>query len=1177
MNGHGSFFDRNQRNARSPADLVCVGEDEDKLRSPILGPAEPERRSYLFVLSAQAEASLSAAVKSLYDLASHNVISNDQLEDLAYTLNSRRNTFTWRSSVVASRSEDFRGSQPQNPLHRKTRAFTNLRTMFVFTGQGAQWYAMGRELLVTYPIFETSIRDGDFVLRKLGANWSLLEELTRNEDQSRLRQSQFGQPACTAIQIALVTLLRSFGVIPDAVLGHSSGEIAAAYACGALSLEMAMLVSYRRGLLPVQRNGAMVSVALGEGEAEKVVCKLKFGTACVACVNSPSSTTISGDEAAIEELERLLDAAGISNKRLKVDTAFHSQHMQLVAEEYNCSLRDLQSDTPRNSTAFFSSVTGQRKLSGLTNAYWTENLVSKVRFSEALQRMCEAQRMTSSQGDVSSMHVLIECGPHNTLSSFSKQTIAHAFGDSFPFQYLSCLSRGKNAVTTILELAGNLFEQGHSLDLSTVNSICGPRTPVTCIEPYSWDHSQGYWHESRLSKQHRFRRHGYHELLGLRKVNGISQEPGWRNILKLAYLPWLQDHAIDGLTIFPGSAYLCMAIEALRQMNEIRGAPEIPGKYLFRDVLFKRALSIPDSPGGVEVQLTLRVADDSSDCSEKKWERFSVFSGPQDEIWHENCRGFVVFESSTESELEIKPEDDVAEMSELPPLEELRRTCTQVVDVGALYDELRRNGNHYGPSFTKLKQLSIGKSLSSGSINVSSTSDCTSSVDQESYLIHPTTLDALLHASIPLYMQQCQPSSVMTLGIPELSISTSAAETPYSKLLVASKLIAESPNHAKGDIAAFKPDAESAPKLVVHFVNSEFRGRGKKPSPEDKGSGHRLIQWEMKWQPDVGFIPTEMFSPNPVIDGGEMSAEQKLEALDRLATMYIHRLFRNSPEMSLIANKTHRALLLQWMQQHIKSDLSQKLIQAPDSEFEDLRSKVRKTGPEGEMLYRIGENLSLILVEGADPLPIMLEDNLLYRLYADDASTRCYEHLIKYFHLLSFKHRPLKILEIGAGTGGTTLPLLQSVSNDDSLIERYDFTDISLGFFDRARALLAEWSRILQYRTLDISKDPIGQGFGDGEYDVVIATNVLHTTLCIDDTLANVRRLLKPSGTLLLIEVTRTTPFYNTCFGCLPGWWAGELFSRRQDQTYSLKLCLTCFRCERWPYGLTIAFTKSMG
>jgi acyl transferase domain-containing protein len=227
-------------------------------------------------------------------------------------------------------------------------------------------------------------------MKELGCEWDLVEELSRDEDSSRLGEAKFAQPATTAVQIAKVDLLtNTYGIQPEAVCGHSSGEIAAAYAAGALSRDAAMQVSYMRGICSAKAKtlnatpGGMLAVGKGPDDIGARIQKIdrSFGKITVACVNSPESTTISGDVAAFEELQAVLSEASVFNRRIKVDSAYHSYHMEVVAPSYLSSLNGLVADETRDDVAFFSSVTGVRKTSGFGAEYWVSNLVSQVKFS----------------------------------------------------------------------------------------------------------------------------------------------------------------------------------------------------------------------------------------------------------------------------------------------------------------------------------------------------------------------------------------------------------------------------------------------------------------------------------------------------------------------------------------------------------------------------------------------------------------------------------------------------------------------------------------------------------------------------------------------------------------------------------------------------------------------------
>lgn len=242
---------------------------------------------------------------------------------------------------------------------------------------------MGRELIKTYAVFEESLHSAQAHFTSLGSQWDVIgessvslilctadsetEALSRSANTSLVKSAALGQPLCTAIQIALVHLLQSWGIEPVAVTGHSSGEIAAAYACGAISFEDALTVAYYRGLhassIPViapEKKGVMMAVGLSESEAAIQLNQVSssFGTMVIACVNSESSVTISGDATAIEELQHLLESNKIFNSRLHVDTAYHSHHMEVIAEAYRLSISNICPKVCKNGITFWSSVVG---------------------------------------------------------------------------------------------------------------------------------------------------------------------------------------------------------------------------------------------------------------------------------------------------------------------------------------------------------------------------------------------------------------------------------------------------------------------------------------------------------------------------------------------------------------------------------------------------------------------------------------------------------------------------------------------------------------------------------------------------------------------------------------------------------------------------------------------------
>jgi len=406
--------------------------------------------------------------------------------------------------------------------------------IFIFTGQGAQWFAMGRELLTISRVFASSVALCNQVMKGLGCDWDLVEELSRDKETTRLDDSRFSQSCTTVIQIVLVDLLESYDIRSETVCGHSSGEIAAAYAAGALSKEAAMQVFYNRGIWFFMVKGlnstSETMLAVDEGE-EAIKERMQSiasgkGKVTVACVNSLESTIISGDLAVIEALQAILNTASVFNRRLQVDSAYHSHHMKVVAQSYLSSLNNMAHGMAQKDVAFYSFVTGTRKLFDFGPSYWVFNLVSQVKLSAASRLVAEHL----SAAGFAANNVLVEVGPHSALAESLRQSLFDfkVSGGFFKYIYIPCLVRNDSAVSTILTLVGKAFEAGRPFQLDAVMrrdaSSSSHYQVVDNLSTYAWDHST-YWHESRLSKGHRLRPFPNHDLLGLFDVHSSPNEP----------------------------------------------------------------------------------------------------------------------------------------------------------------------------------------------------------------------------------------------------------------------------------------------------------------------------------------------------------------------------------------------------------------------------------------------------------------------------------------------------------------------------------------------------------------------------------------------------------------------------------------------------------------------------
>lgn len=344
---------------------------------------------------------------------------------------------------------------------------------------------MGIELLER-PVFKDSVARSARILKDLGCNWDPVTELAKGKDESRLGVPEISQPICSILQVALVDELNSWGITPSKVVGHSSGEIAAAYSIGALSQHDAISAAYFRGKASAglkHLNGGMMAVGCSREEADKLISQTKLtgGLVTVACINSPSSVTLSGDVAALEELRAILDERSVFARQLKVDVAYHSAHMNSAIAEYSASIANLEPARPFNGQPIMvSSVTGSEvdaELLGLY--YWLRNLISPVLFADAVKEL-----VTPADGDGKNMvDLLIEIGPHSALGGPIEQILSHH--DIKNVSYKSVLTRGESSVDSSLKLASELFLRGVPLEVQKANGDSHCRL-LTHLPPYPW-------------------------------------------------------------------------------------------------------------------------------------------------------------------------------------------------------------------------------------------------------------------------------------------------------------------------------------------------------------------------------------------------------------------------------------------------------------------------------------------------------------------------------------------------------------------------------------------------------------------------------------------------------------------------------------------------------------------
>ena len=1041
-----------------------------------------EDRPNLLVFSAKHPESLRRSVENH---ASYLASNPESLHDVGYNLSSKREPLPHRAFCVAQEGDPLDISRISRPEEAP-------KLIFTFTGQGAQWAKMGSELFSQEPSFAASIRGLDEYLASLPEppSWTLQEEILKPKSKSRLSEAEFSQPCCTAIQVALVDLLTKWDIRPAGVVGHSSGEIGAAYAAGVVNAAEAISIAYYRGLTTLGlgkiHRGGMAAIGLGRKE---VTPYLRTGV-IIGCENSTSSTTITGD---LDILEQVMSSIQSENpevlvRALHVECAYHSHHMRTVEAKYRAFLgKDIHAQEPK--VPFFSSVTGALldNIEILSTAYWVRNLTSPVLFLSAVEAATE---------HIAGARAFLEIGPHSALAGPIRQIIRKVGKDA---HYVSTLVRNDNALNCLLKSAGELWISGYKVDLNTINP---PGHILTDLPTYPWNHDGEYWSESRLSKDWRLRKYPHHDILGARVVESSDIDPVWRNILRLDSVPWVQDHEIAQDVLFPAAGYIAMVGEAARQLGG-------DSDYTVRSVNFLTALIIIEGKP-VEVQTHLRKLRLTTSL-DSEWYEFSIAS-LNEGAWTKHC---------------------VGQMKSGPVFEPTVRnieTLPRKVSSSSWYRVMSRLGLGYGPRFRGLQDISTAVSERKA---VATLTD-TLKEGETPYQIHPSTLDSAFQ------LFSCAAFSGVGRLFTKLSVPTYIEELFISpandKIIVEAEASSSSSGSLAGNLLGV-----SDGKTVI-----ELKGLSMSPLGDNDESlnedPHAAV--ELEWKSDVNLLDAnslmrpakDITKSHDLIEKLSIACiiESKTQLL-KVETSQDHLVkFRDWID-------TRHALAVQNRYDHVPDSA---LIAAMDSDqrvklIEELFAEALGTEAYGPAtaIHRVFKN-SIGMFQGTtEALDILMEDEILTKVY-DFSQLWDYA---EFFELLGHHKPDLKILEIGAGTGGTTstiLPLLQSAYGE-RMFGTYKYTDISSGFFVQAKERFKDYQGI-EYGVLDIAQDPTKQGYEAGSFDLIVATNVLHATPSLKETLTNVHKLLHPRGRLFLQELNPSTRWINYVMGVLPGWWLGE-------------------------------------
>ncbi|EAL87813.1 polyketide synthase fgnA [Aspergillus fumigatus Af293] len=985
----------------------------------------------------------------------------DAISDIAYTLAVRRERLPHRAFAI------WQNGELQTSSLSKASAVPPAITM-IFSGQGAQWAEMGKKLIETEASFRHDLASMDSILQSLRKPpcWSILEELQKPAEDSQINRAEMAQPLCTALQVALFHQLKRLGIKPTAVVGHSSGEIAAAYAAGYITLEYALAVAYYRGYITKNADrsrGAMAAVRLS---ATEVLPFLRTGV-CIACENSPSSTTISGDKEALKEILARLkeEKPDVFARLLKVEMAYHSR----ASETLLLVLR---------STHIFAD---HMKPLGIE---YLELLRAENNFG--IPRSADKALFLSS----------VICKPMVDTASF---------GPEYWVDNLNSPIWHQDSTATFLSALGRMYQEAVPLAVKALfpeerRALCG--LPV-----YPWDHSESYWYESRLSSAWRQRPFPHHSLLGERTVDSPDFSPIWRNMLSLEDVTWIADHKIRRDVVFPLAGYIAMAGEAIRQTTGVDVG------YRLRDVEARKALVLTDFKA-TEV-VTVLHAHTGVPAEGPSWYDFSIASC-HGGSWLIHCTGQV---SPLAETLSLSWEPESASQRSLP------RELTPM----RFYEAMARVGVVFGPEFQRLVDITSSATDPLAEARVMSPAP---RENKRPFALHPTAIDACIQLLIVAAARG------LCRNLDQLEVPVVVGNV-------------EVVSRGSANLRALAQDFTQGVECVTENSKLALRMSGLQLAPLaaevadqiDVHAGARL-----QWLPDFDFVDHSGLFNKPQRPSLEIELEEQLTLLCVLESMdKVAHIPPCHPHLAKyrewLALQVRMAEAGQYtLVEHAKEWVGlprvkrQKLIQDTYAKILDLPGRhAYSVG-----IKRICEHADQIFTGEADTLDLLMQDDILAELY--DSVSFGYGDFVR---LLSSNRPNLRILEVSAGTGGTTEQTLRGLVDSSSLppYSVYTFTDVSAGFFPQAKERFA-YAPNMEFRTFDISQDGLIQGFEAASYDIILAPNVVHATASLKETLSNLEPLLKPNGFIILTELCSLIKSPNYIFGNFVGWWLGEADGR---------------------------------
>ncbi|WP_030573506.1 type I polyketide synthase, partial [Streptomyces aureocirculatus] len=1061
-----------------------------------------------------------AALKELAIRVSTQLRQNapEDFYDLAHTSTRRRSTHAHRATVLAGSAQQAADElqklvDGQPCTGASTTPTDRGAVAYAFCGNASQWPGMAADLLAEDPAFRAAVEEADAALAA-HLDWSVAGELA-SPQTDRWRRTEVAQPLLFTVQLGLCAHLAARGVRPAVVFGHSVGEIAAAHVAGALTLDQAAQVIAARGRAQATTagSGRMAAVGLPQDEARKALAPYAEALE-IAGINSDRDVTVAGDPDALAALGVELAARDVFFRELDLDYAFHSRAMAPAAGPLHDALADLLPSATR--IPFISTVTGA-PLPGeeLTARYWWRNVREPVRFAQAATHALDDR-----------VGIVMEIGPQPVLRPYLRRTGA---------VHVPTLHRDAPGPQAMASSVAALIAADAELDWR----VHFPHPArVADLPSYPWQRRH-HWHGGptdweRSSGTGQFE----HPLLGERLP---GPHPLWEATVEPQLMPWLGDHLVDEAVVVPAAAYAEMALAAGRRA--LQAPVEVRHLHITRPL----SVSWPDPE---DRRLQTAVQPDSGTVTVSASEGRGTECRP---VATAQVRALI---GRTPSAIDT---------------EAMRTRSSHHLDATTYYDACQRVGLAYGPTFRLLHDLWTGD----GQVLASYRYD---EADQ-TWEIFPPILDAAFQAGAPLlFGQSADNHAYLPTGLRALRVWQTPSPSGFIHVRARTAVEPE----ACWDITITDQDGTVAVEIDRLCLRRMPNGR----------TPLSIQRTVLRAAPRPGPTGTDFQLPAPA--ELLLSANDRFSALDKawqdsglhhathVLRDYIARCWPEVladflPEpMAPFSIKElldagllpqHRRLLkavLPDLQRYgvtrLRPDGRWQLTDEPPRDAEALRALLTQNpagGPEVGLAARHLQHLPGLLRGTIDPIELLTSDTTRYQQFFDLGPRNRFTNLLTRTVVEEIvrcwpKDRPLRILEIGAGTGGLTAAILSALPAEQT---HYTFTDISKTLLSPSEHRFAAYD-FIDYRTFDLNADPHDQGLAEGGFDVILAANALHTAADLTTALRRVSRLLSSGGRLLAVESHDTVQLCGF-FGALDSFW------RRSDQ--ALRPDSLLLNHEQWP------------